>query len=186
MIEIKIAKKIRQLRLERQMTQEALASKTGYTKAFISKLETRLTSPSIASLAKIALALGVGISTLFDENPEENQDIILVRRGQRKKIVGPGSDIGFAYESLAFKKKRKAIEPFIIKYPPCSRVQKLFEHEGEEMLFILHGKIKFIYGDKTFILREGDATYFNSSIPHRGESIGKVGGIGLCVLVPPR
>lgn len=186
MTEIKIAKKIRQLRLQRQMTQEALASKTGYTKAFISKIENRNTSPSVASLSKIALALGVGISTLFDESPEENQDIILVRRGQRKKIVGPGSDIGFAYESLAFKKKKKAIEPFIVKYPPSSPVQKLFEHEGEEMLFILKGKIKFIYGDKTFILREGDTAYFDPSIPHRGESVGNMGGVGLCILVPPR
>jgi transcriptional regulator with XRE-family HTH domain len=186
MIEIKIAKKIRQLRLEQQMTQERLASKTGFSKAFISKIENRITSPSIASLSKIAMALGVSISTLLDEGHEENQDIILVRRGQRKKIVGPGSDIGFSYESLAHKKKRKTMEPFIIKYPPGSRVQKLFEHEGEEMVFVLKGKIKLIYGDKFFILREGDTAYFNPSIPHRGESVGKAEGVGLCVLAPPR
>jgi transcriptional regulator with XRE-family HTH domain len=186
MIEIKIAKKIRQLRLERQLTQDNLASKTGFSKAFISKIENHIASPSIASLSKIAIALGVSISALFDETPEENQDIILVRRGQRKKIVGPGSDIGFAYESLAYKKKRKSMEPFIIKYPSGSHVQKLYEHEGEEMVFILKGKIKLIYGNKTFILSEGDTAYFNPSIPHRGESIGKTEGVGLCVLVSPR
>ncbi|PIV24142.1 MAG: Cro/Cl family transcriptional regulator [Deltaproteobacteria bacterium CG_4_8_14_3_um_filter_45_9] len=186
MIEIKIAKKIRQLRLEQRMTQEMLANKTGFSKAFISKTENHKTSPSIASLSKIAIALGVSISTLLDENTGENQDIILVRRGHRKKIVGPGSDIGFSYESLAHKKKRKTMEPFIIKYPLGSHVQKLFEHEGEEMLFILKGKIKLTYGDKTFILREGDTAYFNPSIPHRGESVGKTEGVGLCVLVSPR
>lgn len=186
MIEIKIGKKIRQLRLEQRMTQEMLANKTGFSKAFISKIENHNTSPSIAGLSKIAIALGVSISTLLDENTGENQDIILVRRGHRKKIVGPGSDIGFSYESLAYKKKRKTMEPFIIKYPLGSHVQKLFEHEGEEMLFILKGKIKLTYGDKIFILREGDTAYFNPSIPHRGESVGKTEGIGLCVLAPPR
>ena len=186
MIEIKIAKKIRQLRLERRMTQDNLASKTGFSKAFISKIENHKTSPSIASLSKIAMALGVSISTLLDESPGENQDIIIVRKGQRKKIVRPGSDIGFTYESLAYKKKRKTMEPFIIKYPPGIHVQKLFEHEGEEMLFILKGKIKLIYGNKTFILREEDTAYFNPSIPHRGESVGKTEGIGLCVLISPR
>lgn len=122
-----------------------------------------MTTPSIASLSKITIALGVSISTLLDENPEENQDIILVRRGQRKKIAGPGSDIGFAYESLAYKKKRKIMEPFIIKYPPGGHVQKLFEHEGEEMVFILKGKIKLIYGDKVFILRRAICSALSSS-----------------------
>lgn len=186
MVGKKIAKKIRQIRLERRMTQERLASMTGCSKAFISKIENHATIPSIGSLSKIATALGVNISTLFDESPEESQDIILVRRKERKKIAGPGSDIGFAYESLAYKKKKKIMEPFIIKYPPGSHVNKLFEHEGEEMVFILKGKIKLIYGDRIFILREGDTAYFNPSIPHRGESVGQTEGIGLCVLVSPK
>lgn len=168
------------------MTQEKLASKTGFSKAFISKIENHITSPSVASLAKIAFALGVGISALLDEHSDESQDIVLVRRKERKKIVGPGSEIGFSYESLAHKKKKKIMEPFIIKYPAGSHVQELFEHEGEEMVFILQGKIKLIYGDRTFILREGDTAYFDPSIPHRGESVGKAEGVGLCVLVPPR
>ncbi|NWG02250.1 MAG: cupin domain-containing protein [Syntrophaceae bacterium] len=167
------------------MTQDMLARKVGFSKAFISKIENHATSPSIASLSKIATALGVSISALLDEVPETNQDIILVRKGQRKKIVGPGSNIGFAYESLAFKKKKKTMEPFIVKYPPGSHVKRLFEHEGEEMVFILQGKIKLIYGSKVFILKEGDAAYFNPAIPHRGESIGNKEGVGLCVLVPP-
>lgn len=186
MIEKKIAKKIRQIRTEKRLTQEWLASKTGFSKAFISKIENYMTTPSIASLSKIATALGVSISTLLDESPEENQDIVIVRRGQRKKIVGPEADIGFAYESLAHRKKRKMMEPFIIKYPPGTHVQRLFEHEGEEMLFILKGRIKLIYGDKIFILREGDTAYFNPTTSHRGESIGETEGVGLCVLVPPR
>jgi len=186
MIEIKIAKKIRQLRLQQRMTQDGLASKAGCSKAFISKIETHITSPSIASLSKIAMALRVSISTLLDENREENQDLILVRRGQRKKIVGPGSNIGFSYESLAYRKKRKIMEPFIIKYPPGSHVQKLFEHEGEEMVYILKGKIRLIYGSKTYLLKEGDTVYFNPTIPHRGENVGKEEAMGLCVLAPPR
>lgn len=62
MIEIKIAKKIRQLRLEQRMTQEMLANKTGFSKAFISKIENHNTSPSIASLSEIATALGDGFN----------------------------------------------------------------------------------------------------------------------------
>ncbi|MGQ9637982.1 MAG: helix-turn-helix domain-containing protein, partial [Thermodesulfobacteriota bacterium] len=78
------------------MTQEVLASKIGVSNAFISKIETHNTTPSIANLSRIANALGVTISTLFDEGKKENQDILIVRKRERKKIVGPGSDIGFS------------------------------------------------------------------------------------------
>lgn len=186
MIEFKLARTIRNLRQQRKMTQESLAKKIGVTKAFISKIENCQTSPSIASLSKIATALGVNISALFDEGEEENQNLVIVRKRERKKVVGPGSDIGFSYESLAFKKKKKMMEPFIIKYPPDTHSRRLFDHEGEEMVFILQGKIRLIYGNKRYILNEGDTAYFNSSVPHRGESVGKVEGVGLCILFSPK
>ncbi len=186
MIEFKLARMIRHLRQQRRMTQEALAQKIGVTKAFISKIENCQTTPSIANLSKIATALGVNITALFDVGEEENQNIVIVRKRERKKIVGPGSDIGFSYESLAFKKRRKMMEPFIIKYPPDTHSRRLFDHEGEEMVFVLQGKIKLIYGDKQFILNEGDTAYFNASIPHRGEGVGKREGVGLCILFTPK
>jgi transcriptional regulator with XRE-family HTH domain len=186
MILYRIAKTIRNLRQQKGMTQEALASKIGVSKAFISKIENHNTTPSIGSLSRIAHALGVTISTLFDEERKENQNIAIVRKRERKKIVGPGSDIGFSYESLAFKKKNKIMEPFLIKYPSNTHTKRLFDHEGEEFVFVLKGKIKLIYGDNQYILNEGDTAYFNSAIPHRGESVGKGEGIGLCILVSPR
>lgn len=186
MIAFRLARTIRHLRQQRRMTQEALGQKIGVTKAFISKIENCQTTPSIANLSKIARALGVNISALLNEGEEENQEIVIVRKRERKKIVGPGSDIGFSYESLAFKKKRKMMEPFIIKYPPNTHSRRLFEHEGEELVFILQGKIKLTYGDKQFILNEGDTAYFNSSIPHRGESVGKREGVGLCIVFSPK
>lgn len=164
---------VRKVRTEKLLTQEWLALKAGFSKVFISKIENGGTAPSIASLSKIATVLGVSISTLLDEGTNENQDLVIVRKRQRKKGVGPGTDIGFAYESLAYKKNTKSIEPFLIKYPLGSHVQKLFEHNEEEMVFVLRGKIKFIYGHKTYFLNEGDTAYFNPFIPHRGESVGK-------------
>jgi transcriptional regulator with XRE-family HTH domain len=84
MIEIKIAKKIRQRRLEQRMTQEMLANKTGFSKAFISKIENHNTSPSIASLSKIAIALDVSISTLLDENTRKSGHYFSEERDRKK------------------------------------------------------------------------------------------------------
>ena len=50
---MEIGVKIKQLRLQRGLTQEELAARTELTKGFISQLERDLTSPSIATLMDI-------------------------------------------------------------------------------------------------------------------------------------
>ena len=55
---MEIGVKIKQLRQQRGLTQEELASRTELTKGFISQLERDLTSPSIATLMDILEALG--------------------------------------------------------------------------------------------------------------------------------
>ena len=62
---MEIGVKIKQLRLQRGLTQEELASRTELTKGFISQLERDLTSPSIATLMDILEALGTDVASFF-------------------------------------------------------------------------------------------------------------------------
>ena len=57
-----IGKRIRQLRVQNDLTLEELASRTELTKGFLSQLERNLASCSIATLEDIAEALGVSMS----------------------------------------------------------------------------------------------------------------------------
>ncbi len=41
------------------------------------------------------------------------------------------------------------------------------------MLFVLQGQMRFQYGDREFVLEEGDCVYFDSSIPHTGGPVGE-------------
>ncbi|MEA3545151.1 MAG: cupin domain-containing protein, partial [Thermodesulfobacteriota bacterium] len=43
----------------------------------------------------------------------------------------------------------------------------LYNHEGEEFLLIVSGKAEIILDDERFILEEGDAVYFDSTVKHR-------------------
>ena len=38
------------------------------------------------------------------------------------------------------------------------------------MMFVVKGKMRFLYGEKEFILDEGDCIFFDSSVPHNGFS----------------
>jgi mannose-6-phosphate isomerase-like protein (cupin superfamily) len=63
------------------------------------------------------------------------------------------------------------MEPSILSYPSKDALKYSFQHESEEMLFVLQGQMRFQYGDREFVLEEGDCVYFDSSIPHTGEPV---------------
>ena len=58
MTAVEIGRKIKQLRIQKGLTLEELASRSELTKGFLSQLERELTSPSIATLNDIVEALG--------------------------------------------------------------------------------------------------------------------------------
>ena len=63
--------KIKDLRLQRNLTQEELADRCELTKGYISQLENDLTSPSIATLGDILSALGSCFSEFFKDEKDE-------------------------------------------------------------------------------------------------------------------
>ncbi len=181
MEELKIARKIRQIRLHNKLTLEKLAQRTGFTKSYLSMVESGKKSPPIATLSKIARALNVDIPAFFEQKKPEDH-IILVRKEDRKVVVRDGTIFGYRYESIAPTKRQKKMEPFVITLPSKSKEGDRFDHEGEELLYVLEGKTNFFYGEKKYLLREGDCVYFDSSIPHRGEGVGKKPAKALVVI----
>jgi transcriptional regulator with XRE-family HTH domain len=57
---------LRRLRSERDITQEDFATDSGFDRGYISGVERGVRNPSVVVVARIADALGVDISELFD------------------------------------------------------------------------------------------------------------------------
>ena len=64
---MEIGEKIKELRIERGLTQEELADRAELSKGFISQVERDLTSPSIATLEDIVISLGTDLTSFFSE-----------------------------------------------------------------------------------------------------------------------
>ena len=64
---MELGTKIRDMRLQLNLTQEELADRCELTKGYISQLENDLTSPSIATLGDILSALGSSFAEFFKE-----------------------------------------------------------------------------------------------------------------------
>jgi len=171
MDEKKIAEKMRNLRVGKNITLDNLAMRTGFTKGYLSKLETGKQIPPIATLSRIARALDVEIADFFDRGTND-ENYCIVRKGERKPVIRNGRLFGYYYESIAYGKHHKKMEPFIITLIPHATDHTIFDHRGEELMFVLDGKMKVFLGDERQVLEAGDCLYFDSSMPHRGECVG--------------
>ena len=173
MDEKQIAKRIKNLRLIKQMSLGKLSKLTDLTKSYICKIEKSAKAPPFSTLIKIANALGTDISFLIADDSEAPKDIRLciVKVNERKEVASRGTLYGYHYEALAHKKIGKNMEPYIIA--PAFREKGVFSHNGEEFMYVLEGTHEFIYDNKKYLLHKGDSVYFDSIVPHTGRSVGK-------------
>jgi len=180
--ESEIGGKIKRLRLSKRITLEILAKQTGFTKSYLSKVEKSKKAPPVSTLGIIAGTLGVNISFLLGEE-NSGKSVIMVKKGERYLIARDGTAFGYAYESVAHKFINKIMEPFILTLPIKPKKKTIFQHEGQEILFVIEGTMKFRHGVEEFIAEEGDCLYFDSGIPHFGEAVGPK--VAKCLMVIP-
>jgi transcriptional regulator with XRE-family HTH domain len=179
-----IGKRIRQLRIERDMTQESLATRSGLTKGYLSKIENSPNSPPVSTLIRISKALGVEIDTIFSEEGAST-DFTVVRRSERQEVAGRASSFGYSYQPLAINYPNRRMDPYLMRVPAGTGRTSVFSHKGEEMLFALEGDQRIFIGDHTVEIAPGDCLYFNSAIPHNGEAINDEELVYLVVFYSP-
>ena len=168
-----IGEHLKVLRSARGMTLERLAASTGLTKSYLSKIQNSRKLPPIATLSRIAQALGTGIGSFFGDILEAREGASIVRKHERLPVVRGGTAFGYDYVSLAHKRLSKRMEPFVFTFPSKIDRHVFFDHGGEEFVFILSGTVIFQVGDERWTLEEGDSIYFDAAIPHRGWSVGR-------------
>jgi len=65
------------------------------------------------------------------------------------------------------------VDTYIMRPPLQFQNKRLFEHVGEELMFVLSGNVEVEVSGKFIRLGEGDTLYFDSHLPHRSRSLGK-------------
>lgn len=172
MNEERIAQRIKTIRNARKLTLQDLADQTGLTKGYLSKIERSKKAPPFSTITRIANALEVEVSYLFQDNgdPEDDPRITFTKKGRGDSVKTGGALYGYGYEALAAGKPGKNMIPYIIE--PAEEETGIFQHEGEEFIYVLEGRHEFTYDGKTYLMEAGDSVYFDSGVPHSGRSIG--------------
>jgi transcriptional regulator with XRE-family HTH domain len=141
------------------MTLRELADAAGVTESFLSQVEREVASPSIASVQRIAGALGLAIAELFVEEPSRSQ---VVARAERRRIEYPG--LG-------------AVDEFLTN-GLSGRLQVIIST-------IAPGSIELWVGDDHHVLETGDAITYSSRVPHWNLNNGTAPAVVLFCVTPP-
>jgi transcriptional regulator with XRE-family HTH domain len=167
-----IGQRIRLVRKEKGLSLEDMARKTGFAKSYLSQLENLKREPPISTLSQIAHVLGVDLLFLISgETPNPGRvNLAIVRKGERKTVRRPFGSLGYIYESMTYKKPDRLMEGYIITIG-CEFPPEIHEHEGQELHYMLEGRLELLYDGQSHILEEGDCFYFDSNRPHTQRSV---------------
>lgn len=156
---------LRSVRRQRGMTLEELAAATGLTKSYLSKVERRRSTPSIAVAMKVARVLDVDVAQLFSEDPEVAT--LSVDRAEDRPAG--------RYHAVAASMLGKAMSPFIV-HPTTHEFSEHPHpaHVGQEMVFVHAGSVELQYSDQIITLDTGDCAYFDAAQPHQLRQRGSV------------
>jgi transcriptional regulator with XRE-family HTH domain len=164
-----IHSRIRTLRRLQNRTLKDIADSCGFTVSLLSKIESGKTTPPIATLQKIADALGVGLSDLLDS---KNQKSSVLTKGQILHVQSPTiTDKGYGFHVLASERNEKMMQPFLFVAEQGAIKPGPMSHSGEEFIYVLDGRMNYRVGDVTYTLGPGDSLYFDAEEDHDLEPI---------------
>lgn len=161
-----------------------LAQMAGCSESMLSKIETMRVTPSLTLLRRIAGALGLNVATLFDEVGGHS---IVSRRGQRPRLDDDAlrRGDGVILERLMPYTDKTMLQANVHIVLPGGASDGLITHLGEEMGYLLEGRLELIVDGEVYLLEPGDSFHFHSELPHGyrnpGDSVARV----LWVNTPP-
>ena len=160
---------IKRVRRGRGLTLQALADEVGTSVAHLSRMESGGRQPSLDGLLRVAAALGVEVGELLEASEEPGPGTVV--RGATSPVHKRD---GFSFQPLTPEAGPEGLAATKVIFP-VDRVQseRQHEHEGEEWIYVLSGRLRLTLGGEATVLETGDAAYFNGLLPHRWDVLGE-------------
>jgi transcriptional regulator with XRE-family HTH domain/KaiC/GvpD/RAD55 family RecA-like ATPase len=164
--QVDLGKRIKELRTKRGLSQTDLARQIGVTPSNISQIESNQIYPSLPALFKAAEILSIDVASFFYELPDARNRIIF-SSAEAVEINLPDLPKGsVSAKLLAPVDAEIKVEPFLIDLMPKKSLPgHFFIHKGEEIGYLLSGKLHMKIGNTTYTVRAGDVIYLTTDIP---------------------
>lgn len=182
-----VGKKLRHLRLHKSMGLLELSKHTGLSQALLSKLERDLMHPTLPTLLRIAMVFSVGLEYFF--NPESAPVLEIIRKKGRLRFPDSpdGKEAAYYFESLDFPVPGRVLNSYLAEFEPMAAGDStLHQHPGIEFLYVLSGRLELRTAEDRHELADGDAIYFDCTVPHGYRKLGGKRTRALVVVQEPR
>jgi transcriptional regulator with XRE-family HTH domain len=161
--EYTVGNHVRRIRKQAEMTLRQLAVATELSESFLSQFERGHTQASVSSLRRIAEALQISLSELFDPNGMSTARV--VRPGARLRM--PFGDGATKYLITPQGSREFAVYVAKLEVGGSSGPEQYVHDSSDEFLLVLKGSIKLELADTVYLLGPGDGITFRSDVPHR-------------------
>ena len=159
-----IANRLRGLREVLELSAQEVAESCHLRVEEYMALESGESDISVNVLQTIARRYGISLDVLmFGEEPKMNAYFI-TRAGAGVSVERRKA---YKYEALASGFRDRKADPFIVTVEPAptDAPMHLNSHEGQEMNYVLEGRLLLSLNGKELVLNVGDSLYFDSSLP---------------------
>jgi DNA-binding XRE family transcriptional regulator/quercetin dioxygenase-like cupin family protein len=165
-LERAIGAQVRRIRHASGATLAEMAARTGISKPMLSKIENAQTSCSLTTLARLADALDVPVTSLF-RGADTPREAVFTPAGAGARIVARGTRVGHDYTLLgALRGPHKRMEAHLVTLTERSEEFPLFQHPGTELLYMLEGEMVYSHGESSYTMRPGDALQLDGEGVH--------------------
>lgn len=160
-LEETLGNRLRELRRHQGLSLRALAEKSGLSANTLSLIENGKTSPSVATLQQIALALNIPITAFFEV--KVSRDPVIYNRKEERK---PTPFAHGLLEELG-ELSNDGLQPFVVTFDAhTDSGPQALTHDGSEFIYCLSGKVLYNIIGEEYTLTPGDSLMFSSKMPH--------------------
>jgi transcriptional regulator with XRE-family HTH domain len=171
--ELSLGQRLRHIRRLKGLRLRQLAEAIACSESMLSKIETDRASPSLQLLHRLAEELGTTVQALFSDT--EGQTLTVYREGERPILKLQNRSDGrpqTSLERLIPHAEGRTLNANVHVVPPGCGSSGLLRHRGEEVGYVLVGRIELVVDGVTAVVDAGGSFFFQSSLPHSYRNIG--------------
>jgi transcriptional regulator with XRE-family HTH domain len=169
-----VRQRIRGLRIARGWSLDDMAARCYLSPSTLSRIETGHRRIALDQLAPIARALGTTLDSLV-ESADDDDVVIRPHRDEARGMTTWLLNRDSGPNGVTVAKMR------ITRPAPRMGVSEMRVHPGKDWFTVLSGTVLLLLGERTILVRKGEAAEFSTMIPH---AFGAQGGPAevLCIL----
>ncbi|MDR7234467.1 helix-turn-helix domain-containing protein [Agrococcus sp. BE272] len=173
-----IGAKLRAVRTSQGMSLSQVATSTGLSKGFLSRLERDETSPSVSTLVQLCQVLSLPVGALF---AEPDVQLISYADAPRINLGGFGAD-----ERMLSPRSQERVQVLRSELEPDAHGgSELYTISCDvEVLHVVEGTLSVRFADRTVVVRAGDALTLPGREPHTWRVEEDRPAVAIWVLVP--